>query len=91
MPMVAQLEIFQCGNPMGTVRTRNLSTGGIGGRGYVRLRVNQTVSVAIDGSPRIPARVAWQKDGDFGLELQKELDLERFDLVTTLSGDTRPA
>lgn len=88
-PMMAQLEIFAMGNRIATVTTRNISERGVGGRGYVRLRVNQHVTIALDGARRIPARVAWQKDGDFGLELRNPLDLADFDLATTLSGHTR--
>ena len=88
-PMMAQLEIFSMGNRIATVTTRNISERGIGGRGYVKLRVNQPVTVALDGARRIPARVVWQRKADFGLELRDPIDLEDFDCAATLSGRMR--
>lgn len=90
-PMVARLEIFERGRRIGSVFTRNISRRGVGGRGYVLLSVNQQVSVTLDDCPPIPARVAWHKGGDFGLELKGALDLSHFDCVATLSGPLRTA
>ncbi|MFN2260066.1 MAG: hypothetical protein ABR601_09550 [Parasphingopyxis sp.] len=86
---MAQLEIYAMGNRIGTVTTRNISERGVGGRGYVRLRVDQMVTIVLDGAGRLPARVAWLKDGDFGLELRNPIDPDEYDFATTLSGHSR--
>ena len=89
-PMVANLEIFRNGARIGTARTRNISERGIGGTGFLPLRVNQKVTVAVDGSGQVPAHVVWLSGPNFGLSLEQPIAVGEFDMATTLSGDWRP-
>jgi hypothetical protein len=56
------------------VRVRNISSGGLGGRLDAPIDAWQTVEVRLPGVGAVPGRIAWVRQGQFGMQFDRVID-----------------
>jgi hypothetical protein len=56
------------------VRVRNISSGGLGGRSDVPIDAWQPVEVLLPGIGAVAGKVAWVRQGQFGIQFDRPID-----------------
>lgn len=56
------------------VRVRNISSGGLGGRSDVAIDAWQPVEVRLPGIGSVAGKVAWVRQGQFGVQFDRAID-----------------
>ena len=67
-------EVKSAGGFSGTVRVRNLSSGGMKAEGAHLLKKGDIVTVTLRNIGAVPGLVAWSEVGTFGVQFQDPID-----------------